>query len=393
MSYYTLPKKNIDFTINPEFCETQLTPYISISLYSYLKDVNLELDDISNKELIHDISSNTECNIQLLNKIINQYEFIFYKVPNTKISVSKLKPYSNTFYVFMEINNLFSILDFFDNININVMCYGENSTSIVECINMFRENNLDTIWINTYIDINSGSIKSSENTIQSSSINFLYYELEDCVYKETNNYIKSMVFILCSLLYYQCENGICIIKIQDIFYKPILDILYILSSLYEKIYIIKPIITNIISGERYIICKKFILNSHKIPIYNNYIYSLKPLLINYPFYNNGCEYSKNISTIIKNKFSCYFLNKIEESNIIIGHSQIDNITQLINLFKNKNKDDKIENIKKSNIQKCVQWCEKYKIPHNKFTDKINIFLPNYLTGRYDPLIRRDTLFL
>ena len=52
MSYYTLPKKNIDFIINPEFCETPLTPYISNSLYSYLKDVNLQLDDISNKELI-----------------------------------------------------------------------------------------------------------------------------------------------------------------------------------------------------------------------------------------------------------------------------------------------------------------------------------------------------
>jgi hypothetical protein len=30
---------------------------------------------------------------------------------------------------------------------------------------------------------------------------------------------------------------------------------------------------------------------------------------------------------------------------------------------------------KSNIQKSVSWCEKYKIPCNKFTEKINIFLP------------------
>ena len=41
----------------------------------------------------------------------------------------------------------------------------------------------------------------------------------------------------------------------------------------------------------------------------------------------------------------------------------------------KNKYDKIETIKKSNIQKSVNWCEKYKIPCNKFTEKINIFLP------------------
>jgi hypothetical protein len=36
------------------------------------------------------------------------------------------------------------------------------------------------------------------------------------------------------------------------------------------------------------------------------------------------------------------------------------------------KNDKIECIKKNNIQKSVSWCEKYKIPCNKFTEKINI---------------------
>jgi hypothetical protein len=32
-------------------------------------------------------------------------------------------------------------------------------------------------------------------------------------------------------------------------------------------------------------------------------------------------------------------------------------------------------IKKTNIQKSVAWCEKYKIPCNKFSEKTNIFLP------------------
>ena len=29
----------------------------------------------------------------------------------------------------------------------------------------------------------------------------------------------------------------------------------------------------------------------------------------------------------------------------------------------------------TNIQKCVIWCEKFKVPHNKFSEKVNIFLP------------------
>jgi hypothetical protein len=68
------------------------------------------------------------------------------------------------------------------------------------------------------------------------------------------------------------------------------------------------------------------------------------------------------------------LNKIEESNAVIGQQQLESYNQIINIFKNKNKEEKIESLKRSHIQKCIQWCEKNQIPHNKFTDKINIFL-------------------
>ena len=69
------------------------------------------------------------------------------------------------------------------------------------------------------------------------------------------------------------------------------------------------------------------------------------------------------------------MNKIDEMNIIIGQQQLESLDQIINILKNKNREDKIENIKKSNIQKSVNWCEKFKIPCNKFSEKVNIFLP------------------
>ena len=86
------------------------------------------------------------------------------------------------------------------------------------------------------------------------------------------------------------------------------------------------------------------------------------------------HFDKNIINILDFDIPYYFKNKIDDLNIIIGQQQIDALDQIINLFKHKN-NDKIENIKKSNIQKSVFWCEKYKIPCNKFTEKINIFLP------------------
>jgi hypothetical protein len=69
------------------------------------------------------------------------------------------------------------------------------------------------------------------------------------------------------------------------------------------------------------------------------------------------------------------LTKLDDINIIIGQQQIESLDMIINLVKNKSRDDKIELIKKNCIQKSVTWCEKYKIPCNKFSEKTNIFLP------------------
>ena len=60
--------------------------------------------------------------------------------------------------------------------------------------------------------------------------------------------------------------------------------------------------------------------------------------------------------------------------MVIGQQQLEAYDQIINIFKNKNRDDKIENLKRLHIQKCIQWCEKNQLPHNKFIDKLNIFL-------------------
>jgi hypothetical protein len=85
--------------------------------------------------------------------------------------------------------------------------------------------------------------------------------------------------------------------------------------------------------------------------------------------------NKNIVSVIDNIIPYYFTLKLDDMNIIIGQQQLESFDQIINILKNKNKEEKIEIVKKINIQKSVNWCEKYKIPYNKFTEKINIFLP------------------
>ena len=53
--------------------------------------------------------------------------------------------------------------------------------------------------------------------------------------------------------------------------------------------------------------------------------------------------------------------------------QLENILNTLHLLDN-NKPDKLDTIKKTNIQKCIQWCIKYKLPYNKSIQQLNIFL-------------------
>ena len=177
--------------------------------------------------------------------------------------------------------------------------------------------------------------------IQKQSIDFLYFELNNKIYLKTNKYIHGLIIFLQLILSYQKENGVTIIKIDNIFYKPIIDVLYILTSLYDKIYIVKPNTTNIITNERYLVCKHFTVKKNEALV-NNLELLIKTL-------NNN---SFVVESLINENLSAYFMNKIEDSNINIGHQQIEHLDLLLHIIKNKNRDDKIDTLKK--INSCIK---------------------------------------
>jgi hypothetical protein len=348
MSYYILPKKNIEINIDVSFVDEDFffMPIISNSLFYYLNDMYTQYEKIKSNELIN------------LNKIVNPYEFIHSNVPNTQLSVSKIKAFSNTFYIYIEIINMLNLIDFFDTININTISYGKNSTSVMECLNLLRED---------YDDIKL-EFKEIDNTPLKKdllfNVHFLSYDINNNDYDNINSHTISLMHILYNILCYQSPNGVSIIKIYNIFYKPILDILYILTSMYEKIYIIKPNVSNVISNEKFIVCKNYIYNENKYLLYENYLKNLSNIFLK----------KSIIKSIINYDLPSYFLNKIEEANIIIGNQQIEYFNYLFSLYNSKNKIEKSEILKKNNIHKCIQWCEKFKIPNNKFIEKLNIFM-------------------
>jgi hypothetical protein len=101
---------------------------------------------------------------------------------------------------------------------------------------------------------------------------------------------------------------------------------------------------------------------------------LEKLLIFLNNFENLHDDNLSVSYFVKDEIPYYFINKIEEANIIVGQQQLESLDQIVSILKNKSKEDKIETLKKNNLQKCVHWCEKYRIPYNKFSETHTDFL-------------------
>jgi hypothetical protein len=335
------------------------------------------MDDIHDKLIkLQEKNENDSAStsIEYINKIVNPFEFIYTNVPGSTISVSKVKPDSNIFFELMEIFKVFTIDEILSlKHKINIAHFTHNYTSTNYLMNMLREDNNDCIISQdfNYDKLYNLFIKNQyENDLDLIICEFQPYE-----YNDTTKYINNMILILLIIIKYQSNQGICIIKIDSILYKPIIDVIFVLSGIYEKIYLVKPSICNIIKSERYLICKG--LNKNK-QVHYDILSNIKQKIltkINDNITNNNVTNDKKyIYSIIDNDLPYYLLNKLEESNLVICQQQLNAYDQIINFLKNKNCDEKIENLKKTHIQKCIQWCEKNQLPHNKFIDKVNIFL-------------------
>jgi len=356
MSYYILPKNNNNIFVNPICDNIDNKICISHSLYNYYYELLKQLISICSNDI-----TNYSNNYNEIIKLINPYEYIFTNVPGSIFSVSKLNPKTMLFYDFLEIIKGLNILDNYKNKPIQSLHITPNYNDSIDCIEIFHEDNKEDKVL-CFNKIDSDTYVSIHNI----KFNFMFFE---ACYRNSNinSYIVNFIEIFMIILNHQTVDGISIIKINEIIHKPIIELIYLLTSIFEKVYIIKPNTNNITNFEKYIVCKNFINDPYKLEV-NKY---------NYKILQNSLKNidNKNIISIINKELPYYFINKIDEINIIIGQQQLEALDQMINILKNKNKEEKIENIKKINIQKSIGWCEKFKIPCNKFSEKINIFLP------------------
>lgn len=367
MNYYIIPKNYFTIKINIQLTSDKVSPIISDSLLFYMKQ--------NYKQLLALQENNNEDNSTLedIFKIIHPYEFINTNVPGTNISVSKVKAKANIFFELMELFQLFNINDILSlKHKINVAHLTPNYTSSNYLLNMLREENDDNIISKdfNYAKLVDFFIHPHNNKAIEFKLDLIIVEFNTDDYKDIKKYTANMLLILLIIIKYQMNEGLCVIKLDIILYKPIIDIIFILSGIYEKVYLIKPSISNITKGERYLICKGF---NEKIQHKNKLLLELEEKCMSKNVDN------KYIYSILDNELPYYLLNKLEESNLIIGQQQLEAYDHIIHIFKNKIREEKMENLKRTHIQKCIHWCEKNQLPHNKFIDKINIFLSTSTT--------------
>lgn len=168
-----------------------------------------------------------------------------------------------------------------------------------------------------------------------------------------------IAFALCM----QKKEGSFVLKIFDCFMLHTIDMLNILASFYEKVYITKPQTSRYANSEKYIVCKKFLFQSCD---------DFYPYL--YKAFETMTITKTHILRFLNTNISNQFLTRLEEYNSIFGQQQIENIYFTISLIETKNKEEKIETLIKNNIQKCIHWCTKYEVPYHFIMNNSNIFL-------------------
>ena len=161
----------------------------------------------------------------------------------------------------------------------------------------------------------------------------------------------------------QKSGGTFILKIFDSFMQHTVDLLYLLSSFYQKVYIIKPNTSRYANSERYIVCKGFIFNNT-----SDYFFNL--LLPPFMDMMNNPD-NKYVHRFLNIDVSLFFSIKLHEYNAIFGQQQLENIYNTFSIINNKSKYEKYANNMKNNIVKCIHWCNKFNIETNNpsiFTD-------------------------
>lgn len=413
MSFYLLPRAPLYVYKNIQYIETEEPPtnIISQSLCNYLYNIKQKITD-------------REKQWDVFKKYTNPFEYIHTIIPLKKKSVSKHKPLSRSYFKMVEIVHTFSLLSLDNSTSVTSSASTATATStatsavmpihtfhlaegpggFIEAIVRLRNCKEDKYVGMTLLDTendynipawkksdfflktnpnvslengadNTGNILSLENfnhVIKKYSSNMDLITADggfdfSIDYNQQEIFIGKLLFAqIAYALCLQKRGGKFILKIFDCFMQHTLDLIYLLTSFYEKVYIMKPNTSRYANSEKYIVCVGFLHANHTE--FYPYLYECFKQMVMKP--------DPHTLRFLNVSIPQLFIKKIEEYNAIFGQKQIQNIYYTLSLIENKIKHDKIENLIKTNIQKSMNWCVKYSIPYNMMNTPTNMFTSN-----------------
>ena len=326
MSYYSIASTTI--SMNKLICRKSnqyLKTIISPSLYYYFTEITLQCRKIPNWEQI--------------TMFFHPYGWLYNNIPQQHRCFTKI---GNTYTpVFYEILETISIMNLhFENIyKCGGIHFGENSEYVKQAFlhnyPLQQQNHI------CYPGIFQNSFHHILN-------NHSYIDLVTLSSNEKNEYMYTLDILkqMCIGLSIQKTKGVMIFKIHSVFHSLTIDLLYLVCSLYDKVYITKSLCTNPCEFSKYIVCKGFKKQKKR----ENLIHHLQCL------YFNLCNCTKNeyVERILSITIPIYFLNKLEELNSIFGQPCLEHTHNVLMNYS----DIKIDKIKQD-LYKCQEWCIKH----------------------------------
>jgi 23S rRNA U2552 (ribose-2'-O)-methylase RlmE/FtsJ len=156
-------------------------------------------------------------------------------------------------------------------------------------------------------------------------------------------------------------GGHFVLKIFDCFHEATADILYWLTTLYEKVVVCKPCTSRMANSEKYVVCKH--LRRHPTPASLAILEQTYHALC-HPVFEHSLQ--QQSFRLLNCPLSHCFQQQMNHINVAFGQLQLENIQSTLNLIEEDQSHPysrkHMDAIVQQHIRKCMEWCDLYGIP-------------------------------
>lgn len=351
------------------------------------QDVSMIYYNHTLRQSIHSVKTEIDNHVDAWErnkKYMNPYEFINTRYDSRTPMVCSYEPISRAFFKMIEILNNY---EFNFPPTMTSFHLAEGPGGFIEALNYTRQNHCDTYYgmtlmndekdtpkwnkFDKYLNDNKHIIiqygaDGTGNLYHIENLEYVKHRYENSIdfitadggfdysidfNKQEENSLNLVFSEICFALMMQKKGGSFVLKVFDLLSSASFELVYLLTYLYNDVFIMKPSTSRPANSEKYIVCLNFrmVPNLNKI---KNKILEIFPSV-----------HANTFNRFLNIPSNNVFIDKLKEINSIFGQCQIETIISTLNYISNTNRQDSYDN-KRSYINKCIKWCQKNKLPIN-----------------------------